>query len=69
MQPSFGMPNFGMQPNYGFATPSQDNSTSGFSIDPTRAWSPPPPPSMPPSLEHDEERERMSLARAEVKNV
>jgi len=43
---------------------SFNNSTSGFSIDPNQAWTPPPPPSGPPVLESDEERERMSQARA-----
>ena len=42
-----------------------DNSTSGFSIDPTSAWYPPPPPTTPPTLENDEERERMANARAD----
>ena len=62
MQSGFGMPYSSMSQNL-------DNSTSGFSIDPTRAWTPPPPPSGPPVLEHDEERERMAHARAEVKDV
>jgi len=43
---------------------SFNNSTSGFSIDPNQAWTPPSPPSGPPVLESDEERERMSQARA-----
>ena len=50
----------------GFTGPNLDNSTSGFSIDPTQAWTPPPPPSGPPVLEHDEERERMATARREA---
>jgi len=45
---------------------SLDNSTAGFSIDPTQAWTPPPPPTTPPSLEHEEERERMATARREA---
>jgi hypothetical protein len=43
-----------------------DNPTSGFSIDPTQAWTPPPPPTTPPSLEHEEERDRMAAARREA---
>jgi len=66
-------PMYGMQPQMGMSSFPQtnqnlDNSTSGFSIDPTQAWFPPPPPTTPPTLEHDEERERMAHARAEVKN-
>jgi hypothetical protein len=62
----------GMQPQgYGMTSFSPmssnlDNSTSGFSIDPTRAWYPPPPPTTPPTLEHEEERERMANARAQA---
>ena len=58
----YGNPNFG-------SVATLDNSTSGFSTDPTRAWTPPPPPTTPPTLEHDEERERQALARSEVKDV
>ena len=50
----------------GFNGPNLDNSTAGFSIDPTQAWTPPPPPTTPPTLEHEEERERMAQARAEA---
>ena len=67
-QPMMG---YGMQPQMSSFSPmtqNLDNSTSGFSIDPTQAWFPPPPPTTPPTLEHDEERERMAHARAEVKN-
>lgn len=59
--PQFQMSN---APQYGMSQ-SLDNSTSGFSIDPTIAWYPPPPPTTPPSLESDEERERMAHARAD----
>jgi hypothetical protein len=62
----------GMQPqSFGASsfTSNLDNSTSGFSIDPTRAWYPPPPPTTPPTLEHEEERETMAHARAEAKNA
>lgn len=63
-------PMYGMQPtSFSPMTQNLDNSTSGFSIDPTRAWYPPPPPTTPPTLEHDEERERQALARAEAKDV
>lgn len=30
-------------------------------------WTPPPPPKTPPVLEHDEERERMAMARQSMK--
>jgi len=50
----------------GFNGPNLDNSTAGFSIDPTQAWTPPPPPTTPPTLEHEEERERMAAARREA---
>ena len=63
-------PVYGMQPtSFSSMTQNLDNSTSGFSIDPTRAWYPPPPPTTPPTLEHDEERERQAVARAEAKDV
>ena len=55
---------FGMTP-YSPMSQNLDNSTSGFSIDPTRAWTPPPPPTTPPTLESDDERERMAHARAD----
>jgi hypothetical protein len=60
-----------MPPSYGGIAPlgNLDNSTAGFSIDPTQAWTPPPPPTTPPVLEHEEERERMAMARAEAKNA
>jgi len=59
MQPNLGMPIYSpMSQNF-------DNPTSGFSIDPTKAWTPPPPPTTPPTLESDEERERMAHARAD----
>lgn len=64
----YGPQPFGMA-SYSPMGQNLDNSTSGFSIDPTRAWTTPPPPTTPPTLEHDEERERMAQARAEVKNV
>ena len=50
-------------------TPNMNNSMSGFSIDPSSAWTPPPPPSGPPILETEEERERMANARREAHNV
>jgi len=50
----------------GFNGPNLDNSTAGFSIDPTQAWTPPPPPTTPPTLEHEEERECMAAARREA---
>ena len=64
---------YGMQPQMGMSSFPQanqnlDNSTSGFSIDPTQAWFPPPPPTTPPTLEHEEERELMAQARHEVKH-
>ena len=65
--PCMGQPMMGQM---GYGNPMQfqsgNNSTSGFSIDPTQAWTPPPPPTTPPSLEHEEERERMANARASV---
>ena len=60
-QQGYGMPYSPMSQNL-------DNSTSGFSIDPTRAWTPPPPPTTPPTLEHEDERELMAQARHEVKH-
>ena len=72
-QPMMGQPmgygqSFGM-PSYSPMGQNLDNSTSGFSIDPTRAWTPPPPPTTPPTLEHDEEREIMAHARQEAKDA
>jgi len=65
--PCMGQPMMGQM---GYGNPMQfqsgNNSTSGFSIDPTQAWTPPPPPTTPPTLEHEEERERMANARASV---
>ena len=65
--PCMGQPMMGQM---GHGNPMQfqsgNNSTSGFSIDPTQAWTPPPPPTTPPTLEHEEERERMANARASV---
>jgi hypothetical protein len=59
----------GLQATYfNASSPNLDNSTSGFSIDPTRAWYPPPPPTTPPTLEHEEEREMMAQARHEAKH-
>jgi hypothetical protein len=67
-QPMMGQPMGYVNPsNFGSAS-TLDNSTSGFSIDPTRAWTPPPPPTTPPTLEHESEREAMAHARSEVKN-
>ena len=71
MNPCMGQPmqRFGynsMGTPMGFNGPNLDNSTVGFSIDPTQAWTPPPPPTTPPTLEHEEERERMAAARREA---
>jgi hypothetical protein len=63
-QMGFGQQGFGMP----YSPQNLDNSTSGFSIDPTRAWTPPPPPTTPPTLEHEDEREVMAQARHEVKH-
>jgi hypothetical protein len=62
---------YGMQPqgfSSSYSPQNLDNSTSGFSIDPTRAWYPPPPPTTPPTLEHEDEREVMANARHEAKH-
>lgn len=63
-----------MGQNMGYGNPMQfvqsgNNSTSGFSIDPTQAWTPPPPPTTPPTLEHEDERELMAHARHEAKDA
>jgi hypothetical protein len=68
--PCMGQPMMGQSMGYGMPMQFQsgNNSTSGFSIDPTQAWTPPPPPTTPPTLEHESDREAMAHARAEVKN-
>ena len=63
----YGQQSYGMT-SYSPMSQNLDNSTSGFSIDPTRAWTPPPPPTTPPTLEHESEREAMAHARHEAKN-
>jgi hypothetical protein len=63
----YGQQGFGMT-QYSPMSQNLDNSTSGFSIDPTRAWTPPPPPTTPPTLEHEDDRELMAQARHEAKH-